>query len=159
MDEIFYPVCLIIECFRLSQLILMVREDKVDSTRMNVKILSQNFTSHGWAFNMPARSSISPRWGPKRFFWFGSFPKCKIFFVSLFSLIISFLFLSLSFFHSFQLSIFKFFLKGSEIKVHWTIRSIGITIFNNLFNKLDDFRNILGNSSQIIWIFYSKLSN
>jgi len=159
MDEIFYPVCLIIECFRLSQLILMMREYKIDSTWLNVKILSKNFTSHCWAFNMPARSSIAPRWRPKRFFWFSSFPKHKIFFVPLFSLLISFLLFCLSFLHSFQFSIFKFLLKGSEIKIDRAVRSIGIPIFNNFINKLDNFRNILGNSRQIIWIFYSKLSN
>jgi len=159
MDKIFYPVWLIVECFRLSQFILMMREDKIDSTWMNVKVLSQNFTSHCWAFNMPARSSITPWWRPKRFFWFNSFPKCKIFFVPLFSLLISFLFFSLSFLYSFQLSVFEFFLIGSEIKIYWAIGRISISILNNPFNKLDDFRHKLGNSCQIIWIFNSQLSN
>lgn len=135
-----------------------MREDQIDSTRMNVKVLSQNFAGHSWALNVPSWSSVSPRWSPERLLWFSSFPKGKVFFVLFFSLLITFLLFGFCLLDPFQLTIFEFGLECSEIKINRAIRSIGVTIINNFLYKSHDFRNILGNSSQIIWILYSQLS-
>ncbi len=159
MDEVFDPISLVIVCLRLSQLVLMMWEDKVNTTRMNVELLTQNRGSHSRAFNVPSRSSFTPRRIPFWFIRLGGFPKSEILLILFLSFLISFLLLSFSLFDSFQFAIFEFFLKCFDIEVDRSIGRIGISICNNSFDKGNNLRDILGNSGNIVRNANSKLTS
>jgi len=46
MDKVLDPVGLVVMSFGLSQLIFMMRKDKIDSSRMNIHSLSKDSSSH-----------------------------------------------------------------------------------------------------------------
>ena len=50
-----------ISAFRLCNLVLMVRENKVLTTAMDINGLAQISSCHSRAFNMPTRSALPPR--------------------------------------------------------------------------------------------------
>ena len=62
----------------LGNLIFMVRENQILSARMNVDFLSQIFSGHNGAFNMPAWPSLTPGRLPVRLPLFFGFPQYKI---------------------------------------------------------------------------------
>ena len=88
---------------------------------------------------MPSWSSFTPSRFPGWLARFGSFPKCKIFFVSFFIFLVCLCFLSFSFLHPFQLAILKLFFIFLNVKIDRTIRFISIPVINNSLNKLYDF--------------------
>ncbi len=65
-------------CFGLCDFIFMMREHQVWTATVNVKMVTQAAGRHGWTFNMPARTSIAPRWSPRRFVFLGMFPQYKV---------------------------------------------------------------------------------
>src|SRR5918994_5138653 len=62
----------------LGELVLVVREAYVRATTVDVSPLRQVFAHHRGAFDVPARTSWSPRTLPGRFVWFGGLPQCEI---------------------------------------------------------------------------------
>ena len=48
----------------LSDLALVVREDEVHTSAVDVEVLPEVLTSHGRALGMPAREAFAPRAGP-----------------------------------------------------------------------------------------------
>lgn len=82
MYEIIHPLVLMLPLcpigFTLSQLVVMMRKCQVDTTGVDVYMLSQLVRRHGRALNMPSRSSISPRTWPARLPGLGQFPERKI---------------------------------------------------------------------------------
>src|SRR4030042_2489570 len=76
------------EAFRLGYLILVMREDKVLPTTMNVKAFTEIFQRHSAALYMPSRPALAPGAWPKRLAWLGCLPYGevqRIFFLALFS--------------------------------------------------------------------------
>src|SRR5699024_5560704 len=63
-----------IAALRLSNLILMMGEDQVFSSCMDINFFSQIFFGHYRAFNMPAGTSFSPGRYPVRFSFFFRLP-------------------------------------------------------------------------------------
>ena len=158
MDEIFYPVGFIMVSLWLSKLVLMMREDKVNSTRMNIEFLPKNRARHRRALNMPPRPSLPPRRIPFRLVRLRSFPKCKILFILLFSFLVSFLFFSLCLFHSFEFTVFEFLSKCLNVKINWSVWCICITVGDDLLNKCHNFRDILSNSGDVVGNLNSKFA-
>jgi hypothetical protein len=87
MDPIVDPLIIFIVTFGLSNLILMMGEHQIPSSRVNVYItLLEDSTTHGWALNMPAWSTFAPRRIPGWFTWLRVLPKYKVELIFLFSL-------------------------------------------------------------------------
>jgi len=78
VDEIVDPLVIIIEGFRLSNFIFVMRESQIDTTRVDIKRSFENLAGHGRAFNMPTRSSFTPRRLPLGLTRLGVLPKSKI---------------------------------------------------------------------------------
>ena len=51
---------------RLSELVVMVGESQINTTRMNVHIVAKDSRRHDRALDMPARASRAPRRRPRR---------------------------------------------------------------------------------------------
>ena len=86
VPEMVYPIITIIVCFWLCNLIVMMRKFEVTTSWVNINwVWFENSSCHCWAFNMPSRSSSSPRRFPERLarFWF--LPKSKILRIPLFT--------------------------------------------------------------------------
>jgi len=158
MDVIFYPVSFIMVSFWLRKLVLMMRENEVNSTWVNIEFLTKNRARHSRALNVPTRSSLSPRRIPLWFVRLRSFPQCKILFILFLSFLVIFLFFSLCLFHSFKFTIFKFFSKSLNIEINWSIWCIGITIGDDFLNKGHNLRDILCNSGDIVGNLYSEFA-
>ena len=158
MDEILNPVRFVNIGLRLSNLILVMWENKVNSTWMDVNFLPQYGSSHCWTFNVPTWSTFPPFWLPSGLVRLGSLPQGKIFFISFLSFLVLFLLLSFSGFDSFEFSVLKLFLILLDVEIDWTVGLVAITIFNDPFDKLNDFRDILGDSCYVIRKLNSKVS-
>lgn len=158
MNEVLNPISFIVVSLRLSKFVFVMWEDKINTTWMNVKLLTQDRCRHSRALNVPSRPALTPRRIPFRLIWLWGFPKCKIFFVPFLTFLICLFFLSFSLFNSFKLAIFEFFLKCFNIKVDRSIGRICIAIGNNSFNKGHNLWHILCNSSNIVRNANSKLA-
>lgn len=158
MEEIICPLWFIVISFRLCKFILMMWEDEINTSGVDIHLLSQNWNSHSWTFDMPSRSSLSPwRW-PFRFVGFSCFPESEIFFISFFSLFIRLLLLGFSLFDSFKFSVFEFFSESFNVKVYGSVWCIGVTVINDFFDKSNNLRNVFCNSGKIIWSFNTELT-
>lgn len=62
----------------LSKLVLMVREDQVTSTPMDVNDVTHELPDHCTALYVPAWPSLAPRAGPCGLSWLGCLPESKI---------------------------------------------------------------------------------
>lgn len=62
----------------LSNLIVVVRESEVDSSRVNVHALSKNCACHDTAFDVPSWSARTPRRGPLGLSGLRSLPQSKV---------------------------------------------------------------------------------
>ena len=69
---------LVIAALALGNLILMMWENKIFPTCMNVDLFTKIFLRHYRALYMPARTSFAPWRFPVRFAFFFWFPKHKI---------------------------------------------------------------------------------
>ncbi len=88
-EPIMHPVMHVgLSCssFRLRNFIFMMREEKVMTTAMNIKCITQIGHGHSRAFNMPAGTSHTPRAFPCRLSGFLRLPEnkvCRVFLVGL----------------------------------------------------------------------------
>lgn len=158
MQKIVSPLRLVVIGLRLCKLVLMVGENQIDSSWVDVHLLAEDWHCHGRALYMPTRTAFAPRWGPFGLFRLGSFPQCEIFFIFLFALFVFFFLFSLGLFDSFKFPVFKLFPESFDIKVDWSMRGIRIPVGNDSFNKGNNFRNILSDPSNIVRSFNTKLS-
>src|SRR5699024_7768623 len=67
-----------VAALRLGNFILMMREDQVLSSCMDVDFFTQIFFRHHGALNMPSRTSFSPWRYPVRLSFFFRFPQNKV---------------------------------------------------------------------------------
>jgi hypothetical protein len=75
MPEIIDPVITSIISLRLSNFVVMMREFKIASSRMNInRACFEYFSSHSRAFNVPSRSTLSPRRFPEWLVYLRFFP-------------------------------------------------------------------------------------
>lgn len=75
VPEMIDPIVAAIVGLRLSKLVVMVRETKINSSRVNVnRVFFENWISHCRTFNMPSRSSWTPFAIPWRLVFLGFFP-------------------------------------------------------------------------------------
>lgn len=158
MQEIVSPLWLVVIGLWLGKFVLVVGEYQVDSSRVNVHLLPEDWHCHGRALNMPARTALAPWWGPFGLLGLGSFPKCKVFFVFLLPFLVFLFLLSLGLFDSFEFPVLELFPEGFNIKVDRPVWGIGITVGNDSLNKGNNFRNILCDPCNIVRGFNSKQS-
>ena len=150
VHEILNPITLVHVGFWLSYLVLMVWEDKVNSSRMDVDFLPQNCCRHSTTLNMPSRSSFAPLWFPSGFIGFGGLPQSKIILMSLLTFLVLFLFFSLGWLNSFEFAVFEFFLILLNTEVDRPVGLVAIAIFDYFFNKFDNFRDKLCNPGNVV---------
>ena len=156
MQEVICPFWFVIVSFWLGKFVFVVREDQVNTSRVDVHFLAKNWDSHGRALNMPAGSTFTPRRGPFGFVGFGGFPEGKVLLVFLFAFFVFLFFLGFSLFNSFELAVFELFSVGFDVKVYWSIGGICVTVGDDFFDECDDFRDVFGDSGDVIGDFNSE---
>ncbi len=125
----------------LGNFVFMMGKNQVLTASMNIKRLPQIAPAHGGAFDVPARSSLSPWTFPERFAFLALFPKDKI-------QRISFLVVDV---HARtghhlvqtspgQSSVIR---KISDGKKHIAVRHIGKSFFNKRRDQTDHVRHML----------------
>lgn len=62
----------------LSHLVVVVREDQVDSSRVDVDLSSENLARHHRALDVPSRSTLTPRRRPEGLSSFRGLPESEI---------------------------------------------------------------------------------
>ena len=80
-ESIVYPVickCAAVSRFTLSDLVLVVREDKILSAAMNIDRITEVLLDHCGALDMPAGSSLSPGRIPEGFAFLLELPESKV---------------------------------------------------------------------------------
>lgn len=158
MDKVLDPVGLIVVRLRLGKFVLVMRENEIDTSRVNVHLLAENGARHRRALDVPARPSFSPRRSPFRLIRLRRLPKSKIVFTLLLSSFIGLFLLSLCILNTLQLPVLELAFISLDIKVNRSIGSIGIAIRYNLLDKGNNFRNVLGNSGDIVGQFDSEFA-
>ena len=68
-----------LRCYGLCNLTFVVREDKVHTATVNVKMFTQIFLTHCRTFGVPAGEAVTPwAWPAHDMFRLGTFPQCKV---------------------------------------------------------------------------------
>ena len=68
----------LVRALRLGNLVFVVRKLQVLPTTVNIEMLAQEIGTHRRAFNVPARTTVTPRRSPGRFAFLGVLPEHKI---------------------------------------------------------------------------------
>ena len=129
----------------LCDLTLMVREDQVHATTVNVKVIAQVFLTHSRTFAMPAGEAITPRRGPAHdVFRLGTFPKREIDRIVLLILTVE---CTGRIQHVVDVPagehpIIMILVVFLHIKINRTLADIGIAIVQNLLHQLDLFDDV-----------------
>jgi len=156
VPEVVYPVVAFVISLTLGDLIIVVGEAKVNTSRMDVDwVRFKDRGSHSTALNVPSRTTLTPRWWPFRFALFAFLPKRKILFTTFFARVSWRQ-------HSFSLSKQLFwcrrsglklsvgmvglFLEFLHVKINTTIRLISISIRNDLLNERHNLRYVLADT-------------
>src|SRR5690349_7244909 len=78
VGEVVNPLVALVVGLGLSQLVVMVREGEIDSSRVNVHSAAQNLRSHHRALNVPSGTTRTPRRIPSGLARLGSLPESKV---------------------------------------------------------------------------------
>ena len=128
--------------FGLSNLVFMMRENQIAAAAMEVKGFAQILHAHGRAFNMPARTTGTPRALPCRLARFSGFPQRKIHRITLAVINVY----TCTSQHIFQITagkltiVFKFFYTVENV----AINNIAVAIVNQALYGSDDIIDMLG---------------
>jgi hypothetical protein len=155
VNKVLGPVGLVVVSLYLRELVLMMRENKIDPTRVNVHLIPQNRARHRRTFDVPSGSALSPGGLPLWLSGLCIFPQREILFVSLLVLLVCLLCLSLSLRDSLQLPILELLAVGLDVKIDRSVRLICIPVLNNFFDISNDLRDVLCDSSDRIGRFHS----
>ena len=86
VPEVVDPVVALIIGLALGDLVVVVREAKVDTTSVDVnRVRLKDRGSHSTALDVPSRTTFTPRRWPFRFTLFTFFPKREILFTAFFT--------------------------------------------------------------------------
>lgn len=160
----------VIECFWLSDLIIVMRESQIFSSCMNVNSVSKYLISHCGALNMPAWSALSPFRRPARFSWLWRFPEREIVFILLLSLLFLLRLFAEHTFSLFQHFFNIFFLEGlwhqfgilvpclffklHHIEVNWSsLCFVGVSVVDDFLDKfLNLWHELRHTSEHVRWV-------
>ena len=120
----------------LSNLILVMRKDKIVAAGMNIEIFTEMFAAHSRAFDVPAGSAVAPFAFPGRLSFFCFFPEGKV--ERIFFLLINFnprARFQIIYIFPAQLSIA---VKFGYIKKYITINVVSVPFFFKCFNHLQN---------------------
>lgn len=72
------PLIALVVGLGLSQLVVMVREGEIDSSRVNIHAAAQDLRSHHRALNVPSGTARTPRRVPSGLARLGGLPESKV---------------------------------------------------------------------------------
>lgn len=141
----------------LGQLVVVMRESKIDTTRVDVHLLAKFVGSHNGALNVPTWATGTPRAGPIGLTGLRLFPKGKVTRTLLASQSSRKGTLSLLLQGGVVLALgakasigVTGLLEGANVEVDRTVGLVGESLLDNLLNEGDDLRNVFGNASDDI---------
>ena len=140
----------------------MVRERKVDTTRVDVKGLAKHIGCHGRALDVPSRSALAPGRRPRRLTGLGAFPKREI---STRTLEASLLGGKRAFTVRLELLVVPvpwlqtcvhatILLPVASVVVHRTLMLVGVPVVLNLLDKVDNLRSVLCHTSELARVLH-----
>mmetsp|Transcript_6058 Transcript_6058/g.8720 ORF Transcript_6058/g.8720 Transcript_6058/m.8720 type:complete len:543 (+) Transcript_6058:728-2356(+) len=163
VQKIVDPLTALVESFCLRHFIVMVRKHEVDSTSVNVKILTNNVTRHDGALNVPSGPARPPRRFPGWFSRFACLPECKVIGVFLLrgtssqSAFALCHFLRTGVNARFEFAIVVVLvLEGVRVEVDAAVGVVAIAVFDDALDVIHDLRHVFGDACDNVGLPHSE---
>ena len=128
--------------FRLRNFIFMVWENKIAAAAVEIKCITEIFSTHRGAFDVPPRTAFAPWAVPRRFIGFGRFPQGKVSRIAFFVIDGH----TRARQHVFHIATGKFPVrrKCRDVIVHIAVQRIGVSFRNQSFDHANNVIHVLG---------------